>query len=100
MSKVLGPLAYQQGQSNMFLGGEAPNPRRMVSPQTAEAIDQEVKAIVEGAHEHALEILKQNRDLLETISLQLLETEVIEGSKLHELLAQVKPVEGRIPVEV
>jgi len=36
MSKILGPLAYQQGQQAMFLGSGA-NPRRMVSEQTAEA---------------------------------------------------------------
>lgn len=93
MSKVLGPLAYQQGQQNMYLGNEAPNPRRMVSPQTAEAIDQEVKGIVEAAHDQALEILKMNRELLETISTKLLDKEVIEGSELHELLAQVKSAE-------
>jgi cell division protease FtsH len=94
MSKILGPLAYQQGAQNAFIGGEAPNPRRLVSPQTAEAIDQEVKGIVESAHDHALEILKTNRDLLETISLKLLDKEVIEGTELHELLGQVKPVEA------
>ncbi|MBD3885145.1 ATP-dependent zinc metalloprotease FtsH4 [Phormidium tenue FACHB-886] len=90
MSKVLGPLAYQQGQSSQFLGGEAPNPRRLVSPQTAEAIDQEVKALVENAHQQAINILTQNRELLETIATKLLETEVIEGKELHELLNQVK----------
>jgi cell division protease FtsH len=96
MSKVLGPLAYQQGQQNMYLGNEAPNPRRMVSPQTAEAIDQEVKGIVDSAHDHALEILKLNRELLETISTKLLDKEVIEGSELHELLGQVQSVEVAI----
>ncbi|MBW4660847.1 MAG: ATP-dependent zinc metalloprotease FtsH4 [Drouetiella hepatica Uher 2000/2452] len=89
MSKVLGPLAYQQGQQNQFLGGDPMNPRRLVSPQTAEAIDQEVKAIVENAHQQALNILKQNRELLETISLQLLETEVIEGDHLRSMLNQI-----------
>jgi cell division protease FtsH len=94
MSKVLGPLAYQQGQQNMFLGSEAPNPRRLVSPQTAEAIDQEVKGIVEAAHEHALAILKQNRELLEAIATKLLDTEVIEGEELNNLLTQVKAPEA------
>ncbi|HEY9626169.1 MAG TPA: ATP-dependent zinc metalloprotease FtsH4 [Coleofasciculaceae cyanobacterium] len=89
MSKVLGPLAYQQGQQNQFLGGDPMNPRRLVSPQTAEAIDQEVKAIVENAHKQALDILNQNRELLETISLQLLETEVIEGDNLRSMLSQI-----------
>jgi cell division protease FtsH len=88
MSKVLGPLAYQQGQQNQFLG-ESMNPRRLVSPQTAEAIDQEVKAIVETAHQQALDILNRNRELLETISLKLLETEVIEGDELRNMLNQV-----------
>lgn len=92
MSKVLGPLAYQQGQQAMFLGNDGANPRRMVSENTAQAIDQEVKEIVETAHQQALSILKHNRDLLETISTKLLETEVIEGEQLHSLLGQVRPV--------
>ncbi len=94
MSKVLGPLAYQQGQQALFLGNGSPNPRRVVSEDTAKAIDSEVKEIVEKAHSYALEILKLNRDLLEQISTQLLETEVIEGQKLHEMLSQVKDVKG------
>ncbi|MBI4781569.1 MAG: ATP-dependent metallopeptidase FtsH/Yme1/Tma family protein [Oscillatoriophycideae cyanobacterium NC_groundwater_1537_Pr4_S-0.65um_50_18] len=95
MSKVLGPLAYQQGQQNQFLGGDPMNPRRLVSPQTAEAIDQEVKAIVENAHQQALDILNRNRELLETISLQLLETEVIEGDNLRSMLSQLVSKEGQ-----
>ncbi|MCG8364182.1 MAG: ATP-dependent zinc metalloprotease FtsH, partial [Pseudanabaenales cyanobacterium] len=54
MSKVLGPLAYEQGQQNMFLGNGMANPRRSVSDQTAEAIDKEIKEIVETAHQQAL----------------------------------------------
>jgi cell division protease FtsH len=92
MSKVLGPLAYQQGQQAMFLGNGGNNPRRMVSEDTAKAIDSEVKEIVETAHEHAVEILKQNRDLLEEIAVKLLETEVIEGDKLHNLLGKMQPL--------
>jgi cell division protease FtsH len=90
MSKVLGPLAYQQGQQSMFLGENAPNPRRMVSEDTAKSIDIEVKEIVDTAHEHALAILRQNRELLETIASQLLETEVIEGEALYSLLGKIQ----------
>ncbi|MBD1861869.1 MULTISPECIES: ATP-dependent zinc metalloprotease FtsH4 [Trichocoleus] len=99
MSKVLGPLAYDKGQQGMFLGGEGMNPRRMVSEKVAEEIDREVKDIVETAHQHALDILNQNRDLLEAIAAQLLETEVIEGETLHKLLSQVKSAD-RIPAGV
>ncbi|MGF1602644.1 MAG: ATP-dependent zinc metalloprotease FtsH4 [Thermosynechococcaceae cyanobacterium] len=89
MSKVLGPLAYDKGQQNNFLGGGM-NPRRMVSEQTAQAIDEEVKSIVEEAHQKALEILKANQSLLKSISTQLLEKEVIEGEKLQHWLDQAQ----------
>ncbi|MEO1145079.1 MAG: ATP-dependent zinc metalloprotease FtsH [Cyanobacteria bacterium J06638_22] len=98
MSEVLGPLAYQQSQGNAFLGGEMGNPRRLVSAQTAEAIDQEVKGIVESAHQHALDILKHNRELLETLSLKLLDEEVIEGQSLRDMLSQVQLPSVHTPV--
>ena len=90
MSQVLGPLAYEQGQQNMFLGNGMTNPRRSMSDQTAEAIDKEIKEIVETAHQQALDILRRNQDLLNTIANQLLETEVIEGDQLDQLLSQVQ----------
>lgn len=93
MSKVLGPLAYEKGQQNNFLGDGMMNPRRMVSDETAKAIDQEVKDIVEKGHQQALAILNNNRDLLEKIAQQILETEVIEGEELQNLLNQVSSVD-------
>jgi cell division protease FtsH len=91
MSQVLGPLAYEKGQQNSFLGENMMmNPRRNVSDETAKAIDQEVKDIVEKAHEKALDILKTHRDLLETIAQKILDQEVIEGQELQSLLNQVK----------
>jgi len=90
MSKVLGPLAYDKGQQNTFLGDGGMNPRRMVSDVTAKAIDEEVKEIVETAHQEALSILKQNKDLLEKIAQQILQQEVIEGQELQGLLAEVQ----------
>ena len=93
MSKVLGPLAYQKGQQNNFLGDAMMgNPRRYVSDETAKAIDEEVKDIVENGHQKAVTILKENRDLLETIAQSILEKEVIEGDELQDLLNQVKAV--------
>jgi cell division protease FtsH len=93
MSKVLGPLAYQQRQQNNFLGDGAPSPRRSMSEETVQAIDREVKDIVETAHSTALATIERNRDLLETITALLLETEAIEGAKLHELLGRVQSVD-------
>lgn len=86
MSKVLGPLAYDKTQSNNFLGNNGGNARRLVSEDTAKAIDEEVKQIVESGHQQALKILQQNRELLGEIAESLLEKEVIEGEMLETLL--------------
>lgn len=90
MSKVLGPLAYEKGQQNMFLGNGNMNPRRTVSDQTAQAIDKEIKEIIETAHQQALEVLRRNQDLLDTIATQLLKTEVIEGTQLKDMLDRAR----------
>jgi cell division protease FtsH len=86
MSDVLGPLAYDKQGGSRFLGG-GNNPRRVVSDATAQAIDKEVRGLVDRAHERALAILRHNRGLLESISQQILEKEVIEGDDLKTLLA-------------
>ncbi|MEO1069146.1 MAG: ATP-dependent zinc metalloprotease FtsH, partial [Cyanobacteria bacterium J06638_6] len=54
MSQVLGPLAYDRGQRNAFLENGMPNARRPISEETAQAIDDEVKALVEEGHQRAL----------------------------------------------
>ena len=85
MSEILGPLAYDKQGGGSFLGGNN-NPRRAVSDQTAQAIDKEVRSLVDTAHESALNILRHNLPLLEDISKQILEKEVIEGDELKDML--------------
>jgi cell division protease FtsH len=94
MSKVLGPLAYEKGTQNNFLGDGMINPRRNVSDDTARAIDKEVKEIVETGHQKALAILDKNRDLMEEIAQKILETEVIEGEMLQNLLSRAQGAEA------
>jgi cell division protease FtsH len=57
-----------------------------------------VKSIVENAHQLALSILHEHRELLETIATQLLETEVIEGETLNQFLSRIQPVEVKMHV--
>ncbi len=85
MSEILGPLAYDKQGGGRFLGGNN-NPRRVVSDATAQAIDKEVRSLVDQGHESALAILRHNRALLETIAQKILEKEVIEGDELIEML--------------
>ncbi|KGG26941.1 MULTISPECIES: ATP-dependent zinc metalloprotease FtsH [unclassified Prochlorococcus] len=85
MSDILGPLAYDKQGGGRFLGGNN-NPRRVVSDATAQAIDKEVRSLVDQGHESALSILRHNLALLETIAQKILEKEVIEGDELIEML--------------
>jgi len=89
MSDILGPLAYDKQGGGQFLGN-GNNPRRSVSDATAQAIDKEVRDLVDDAHETALNILRNNLSLLESISQKILQEEVIEGDDLKTLLAESK----------
>jgi len=89
MSDILGPLAYDKQGGGQFLGN-GNNPRRSVSDATAQAIDKEVRGLVDDAHETALNILRNNLPLLESISQKILQEEVIEGEDLKTLLAETK----------
>ncbi len=89
MSEILGPLAYDKQGGGRFLGGNN-NPRRELSDATAQAIDKEVRGLVDSAHENALNILRHNLSLLESISQKILEKEVIEGDDLKEMLSNSK----------
>ena len=90
MSDILGPLAYDKQGGGQFLGNGNNNPRRAVSDATAQAIDKEVRDLVDEAHEQALNILRNNLPLLESISRKILEEEVIEGEDLKSLLSESK----------
>jgi cell division protease FtsH len=84
MSEVLGPVAFERSTSQ-FLGGSN---RRAISEDVAQQIDQQVKAMIDKAYVTAQQILTTNRDLLETISQQLLTAEVLEGETLQALLSR------------
>ena len=86
MSDILGPLAYDKQGGGQFLGNG--NNPRSVSDATAQAIDKEVRELVDDAHEMALKILRNNLPLLESISQKILQEEVIEGEDLKTLLAE------------
>lgn len=88
MSDKLGAVAFEKIQSQFL--SDFTNPRRQVSPKIAEEIDNEVKAIVEGAHSLALSILEKNRPLLVETAEILLEKETIEGKHLQKQLDRVQ----------
>jgi cell division protease FtsH len=85
MSDKLGPRTFGEPSGQSFLGKELTRERNF-SEATASQIDEEVKAFIDEAHETALKILKDNKELLEKISHILMERETLEGHELDLLI--------------
>jgi len=85
MSEELGPVAFQDGQEQPFLGREMAQ-QRDYSDATAKLIDDEVRAIVVSVEEKVDELLKKNRERLETLAESLLDRETLSAEEIKEVL--------------
>ncbi len=86
MSNKLGTVSYANGEhENVFLGREMAH-HRNYSDETASAIDQEVRRIVQNQQDRGRRLLKENRSKLEMIAKSLLENESINAAQLNEIV--------------
>jgi cell division protease FtsH len=86
MSERLGAVNHDAGRRNRFLDSPQGPERGAYSEETARAIDEEVKMLINEAHNDARRILLDRRDLLEEVTRRLLEKEVMEGDELRAIL--------------
>ncbi|MEI6443936.1 MAG: ATP-dependent zinc metalloprotease FtsH3 [Nostocales cyanobacterium ELA583] len=85
MSDRLGPVALGRQQGNMFLGRDIMSERDF-SEETAAAIDEEVRKLVDTAYLRAKEVLLNNRKVLDEIAQMLIEKETVDAEELQEIL--------------
>ena len=85
MSDILGPVAFGQEDEPIFIGKEIAQ-HKDYSEATAQAIDNEVKHIIDECFQDAQAILKENRDKLEKLADTLFEKETLDDSEIRELL--------------
>jgi cell division protease FtsH len=85
MSERLGPRVFGHDRSQPFLGREF-SAEPDYSDEIAREIDDEVRRIVEDAHQTSKDILSQHREHLDTISQILLDRETIEADEFIALL--------------
>ena len=93
MSEKLGPRVFGHDHGMPFLGREFSS-EPDYSDEIAREIDDEIRRIVEGAHQSAKDILAEHREQLTTISELLLKRETIEREQFEALL------EGKTEEEV
>ena len=91
MSERLGPRVFGHDRWQPFLGREF-SAEPDYSDEVAREIDDEIRRIVEEAHQTAKDILTEHREQLDTISKILLERETIEAEQFVALL-EGKPEE-------
>jgi len=88
MSATLGAVRLGQESSEVFLGRDVGH-QRDYSEDVAAAIDLEVRALLEHAHDEAREILVQYRDVLDDLVLELLDKETLNTEQLAQVFAPV-----------
>ncbi|MGW4381886.1 ATP-dependent zinc metalloprotease FtsH [Kitasatospora sp. NPDC004531] len=88
MSERLGAIKFGSSDSEPFLGREMAH-QRDYSEEVAGLVDEEVKKLIETAHNEAWEILVENRDVLDNLVLELLEKETLNKEQIAEVFAPV-----------
>ena len=91
MSERLGPRVFGHDRGQPFLGREFSS-EPDYSDEIAREIDDEIRRIVESAHQTAKNLLNERRDDLERVSKLLLERETIDAKEFVALL-EGKPAE-------
>jgi cell division protease FtsH len=85
MSDRLGPVALGRQQGNPFMGRDI-MAERDFSDETAAAIDDEVRNLVDQAYRRAKEVLVKNKLVLDKIANMLVEKETVDSEELQGIL--------------
>ena len=95
MSERLGARKFGSGDGEPFLGREMGHGRDY-SEEIASAIDEEIKRMIEAAHDEAWEVLVEYRDVLDNLVLRLLDKETLARKEVLEVFASVqkRPARG------
>ena len=90
LSDRLGPLTYAEEEGEIFLGRSVTQ-HKQVSDDTANAIDEEVRRIIDINYKRAQKILKDKVDILHAMAKSLIKYETIDQGQIKEIM------EGREP---
>ncbi|MDB1086640.1 ATP-dependent zinc metalloprotease FtsH [Streptomyces sp. ACA25] len=88
MTERLGAIKFGADSSEPFMGKDMGH-QRDYSEEVAGLVDEEVKKLIETAHNEAWEILVENRDVLDNLVLELLERETLNKDDLAEIFTPV-----------
>jgi cell division protease FtsH len=88
LSERLGPLQYDEEQEEVFLGRSGMGGSgKVLSAETQQAIDEEVRTIIDSCYDRATQILQENREKLEIMKDALMEYETIDAGQIDDIMA-------------
>ncbi|HEY4880740.1 MAG TPA: ATP-dependent zinc metalloprotease FtsH [Steroidobacteraceae bacterium] len=90
LSDRLGPLTYSEESGEVFLGRSVTQ-HKQVSDETAHAIDEEVRRVIEMNYKRARQILETNLDKLHAMAEALIKYETLADDQIRDIMA------GRLP---
>ena len=90
LSEKLGPLTYSEEEGEVFLGHSVTQ-HKSLADDTARAIDQEVRAIVDRNYDRAKRILSENLDKLHNMANALIKYETIDSTQIDDIMAGREP---------
>ena len=89
MSERVGAIKLGQSQGEVFLGRDMGH-QRDCSEHVAGIVDEEVRRLIESAHDEAWHALNDNRDVLDRLVLELLERETLNAKDIAEIFTTVR----------
>ncbi len=90
LSDKLGPLTYSEDEGEVFLGRSVTQ-QKQVSPETAQAIDGEVRNIIDRNYNRAKEILKKHKKQLKAMADALMKYETIDRKQIINIMEGKDP---------
>lgn len=93
LSEKMGPLMYDEGGEEVFLGRSAAQAHKAMSDETAKQIDAEIRRIIDECYKKAQDILQENFDKLHAMAEALMQYETIDTDQIDDIMA------GRTPRE-
>ena len=82
----LGPIQYERDTGSVFLGRDYTNTQKNFSIETATKIDNEIRKIIDFAHNEALRVIKENKDDVILLAKTLIEHEQITAEEIDYLM--------------
>ncbi len=89
MTERIGAIKLGSEGAEPFLGRDMGH-QRDYSEEVAGIVDEEVKRLIETAHDEAWQILVDNRDILDDMVLELLEKETLDKAQVAEIFTHIR----------